>query len=62
MKMDRACMESLYLFKPTKKCLRTSISPGFILGGFTVTESQKNKINFLEMNTNVSGVIFVKTV
>ena len=61
MKMDRAYMESLYLFKPTKKCLRTSISPAFILGGFTVTESQKNKTNFLEISTNVTGVIFVKT-
>ena len=32
MNMDRAYIEPLYLLTPTKKCLRTSISPGLIFG------------------------------
>ena len=32
MKMSRAYIEPLFVFKLTKECLRTSISPGLILG------------------------------
>ena len=48
MNMDRPYMEPLYLLKPTKNCLRTSINPGLIIRDSTVFQDPETlhcKIN-----------------